>query len=132
MCVFHVDRVWTSTRVEGGPAHVDACGQGEGVKNVIFLWTSEMDGPLVKQEVVGLQTKYYVTIILYQELYTYTVHKTEILKFKPILALVWRPGISLGYPSAPYLRLCQRLGMVSRGCPASDASGPLCSVPLWP
>jgi len=23
----------------GGPAHVDACGQGEGVKNVIFLWT---------------------------------------------------------------------------------------------
>ena len=24
----------------GGPAHVDACGQGEGVKNLIFLWTS--------------------------------------------------------------------------------------------
>jgi len=29
--------VWTSTRGEGGPAHVDACGQGGGeVKNVIF------------------------------------------------------------------------------------------------
>src|SRR6218665_2204994 len=26
------------------------------------------------------------TIILYQELYTYRVHKTEIFKFKPILA----------------------------------------------
>jgi len=26
---------------EGGPAHVDAYGQGEqGVKNLIFLWTS--------------------------------------------------------------------------------------------
>jgi len=24
----------------GGSAHVDACGWGEGVKNVIFLWTS--------------------------------------------------------------------------------------------
>ena len=32
--------MWTSTRGEGGgPAHVDACGQGgEGVKNVIFFW----------------------------------------------------------------------------------------------
>ena len=40
-CVFHVDRVWTSTRGKGGPAHVDACGQREGgAKNVIFLWTS--------------------------------------------------------------------------------------------
>jgi len=28
-----------------GPAHVDACGQGRGVKNVIFLWMSEMDDP---------------------------------------------------------------------------------------
>jgi len=24
----------------GGPAHVDACGQREGVKNPIFVWTS--------------------------------------------------------------------------------------------
>src|SRR6218665_1866144 len=34
-CVFHVDRVWTSTRGRG-PAHVDACGQGRGIKNLIF------------------------------------------------------------------------------------------------
>ena len=43
---------------------------------------------LVKQEVV--QTKYYnfirPTVILYKELYAYWVQKTEILKFKPILA----------------------------------------------
>ena len=25
---------------EGGPAHVDACGQGEGGQNRDFLWTS--------------------------------------------------------------------------------------------
>jgi len=30
---------------EGG-AHVDVCGQGEGDKNRIFVWTSYMDGPL--------------------------------------------------------------------------------------
>jgi len=24
----------------GGPAHVDACGQGEGSQNPDFLWTS--------------------------------------------------------------------------------------------
>jgi len=28
-CVFHADRVWTSTGGEG-PAHVDACEQGKG------------------------------------------------------------------------------------------------------
>jgi len=35
-CVFHVDRMWTSTWGVGGLAHVDACGQGEGVKNPTF------------------------------------------------------------------------------------------------
>ena len=38
-CVFHVDRMWTSTR-GGGPAHVDACGQGRGGQKPDFLWTS--------------------------------------------------------------------------------------------
>jgi len=30
-CVFYVDRMWTSTTGRR-PAHVDACGQGEGSK----------------------------------------------------------------------------------------------------
>jgi len=34
-CVFHVDRMLTSTR-GGGPAFVDACGQREAVNNPIF------------------------------------------------------------------------------------------------
>jgi len=43
-CVFHVDSVWTSTRGRG-PAHVDACGQGEGVKTLIFCGRHKLKTP---------------------------------------------------------------------------------------
>jgi len=35
----------------GGPAHVDACGQGGQKPD--FLWTSLMDDPLCKHEVTN-------------------------------------------------------------------------------
>src|SRR6218665_1881791 len=49
-CVFHVDRVWTSTRGGSGP-----CGQGRGGKNQIFLWTSLMDDPLFNCDCLYMQ-----------------------------------------------------------------------------
>ena len=32
---------------KGGPAHVDACGQGEGVKNVIFCGRHKWMAPYI-------------------------------------------------------------------------------------
>jgi len=36
-CVFHIDRMWTSTRGLGGQAHVDTCGQREGGQKPDFF-----------------------------------------------------------------------------------------------
>jgi len=48
--------VWTSTRGEGGLAHVDACGQGEGGQKRDFFVDVINGWPLIRYSSGGVVT----------------------------------------------------------------------------